>query len=317
MHGSSGTGGRPTLVGYTRADLRAVGADVRPGAGRGGRGARQRSSTTRTGTACSPAASASTRARSSWAPPWSRCPAGMTARQVTLLRDLQPDILTCTPSYAIRLGEALAGGPAGAGCSLKAGVFGAEPWTEALRAADRGPARHQGAATSTGCPRSSGPASPPSASRRRTGCTSTRTTSWSRRWTRHRQAGTDDGMPGELTFTTVTKEALPLLRYRTGDIAALRRGAVRLRADPGPDEQGHRPAGRHARDPRRERLPERGRAGAARPDPASPPHYLLVVDERGAPLRLIACCEYRTQLPGHSPAPASSRPGCARSSASV
>ena len=48
---------------------------------------------------------------------------GMTARQVTLISDLRPDILTCTPSYAIRLGEALAeaGAGPGAGLSLKAG----------------------------------------------------------------------------------------------------------------------------------------------------------------------------------------------------
>ena len=61
---------------------------------------------------------------------------GMTPRQVTLIRDLQPDILTCTPSYAIRLGEALAeaGLRPGAGLTLRAGLFGAEPWTAALRA---------------------------------------------------------------------------------------------------------------------------------------------------------------------------------------
>ena len=59
---------------------------------------------------------------------------GMTARQVTLLRDLQPDILTCTPSYAIRLGEALAEAGLRSGLRLTAGLFGAEPWTDALRA---------------------------------------------------------------------------------------------------------------------------------------------------------------------------------------
>src|SRR6202035_998058 len=57
---------------------------------------------------------------------------GMTQRQDTLIRDLRPDILTCTPSYAIRLGEALA--EAGVtGLSLTAGLFGAEPWTDEMR----------------------------------------------------------------------------------------------------------------------------------------------------------------------------------------
>ena len=61
---------------------------------------------------------------------------GMTSRQVTLIRDLRPDILTCTPSYAIRLGEALAaaGAGPGEGLTLKAGLFGAEPWTGQMRA---------------------------------------------------------------------------------------------------------------------------------------------------------------------------------------
>src|ERR1700733_7059287 len=61
---------------------------------------------------------------------------GMTARQVTLISGLRPDILTCPPSYAIRLGEALAAagrGP-GRGLTLRAGIFGAEPWTDELRA---------------------------------------------------------------------------------------------------------------------------------------------------------------------------------------
>src|SRR5262249_61734411 len=59
----------------------------------------------------------------------------MTARQVTLIRDLRPDILTCTPSYAIRLGEALAaaGAGPGEGLTLKAGLFGAGPWAAQMR----------------------------------------------------------------------------------------------------------------------------------------------------------------------------------------
>src|SRR6202050_1063127 len=59
---------------------------------------------------------------------------GMTARQVTLIRDLRPDVLTCTPSYAIRLGEALAeaGLTRETGLALSAGVFGAAPWTQGM-----------------------------------------------------------------------------------------------------------------------------------------------------------------------------------------
>jgi phenylacetate-coenzyme A ligase PaaK-like adenylate-forming protein len=134
FHGSSGTGGRPTLVGYTRRDLdlwsrmcaralAAAGADAGSlvhnaygyGLFTGGLGIHQ--GAIALGAAVLPVSG------------------GMTARQVTLIRDLQPDILTCTPSYAIRLGEALAEaglGP-GKGLPLRAGVFGAEPWSAQLR----------------------------------------------------------------------------------------------------------------------------------------------------------------------------------------
>ena len=107
VHGSSGTGGRPTLVAYTKADLKlwarmcaralaAAGATPASivhnaygyGLFTGGLGIHQ--GAIELGATVVPVSG------------------GMTPRQVTLIRDLQPDILTCTPSYAIRLGEALA-----------------------------------------------------------------------------------------------------------------------------------------------------------------------------------------------------------------
>src|SRR5580692_2938062 len=134
VHGSSGTGGRPTLVAYSRADLglwarmcaralAAAGATPASivhnaygyGLFTGGLGIHQ--GAIELGATVVPVSG------------------GMTPRQVTLIRDLRPDILTCTPSYAIRLGEALAeaGAGPGDGLSLKAGIFGAEPWTEEMR----------------------------------------------------------------------------------------------------------------------------------------------------------------------------------------
>ena len=96
---------------------------------------------------------------------------GMTARQVTLVRDLRPDILTCTPSYALRLGEALAEAGREPGPQPEGGPV-------RRRAVDRRPARpHRGAArisarwTSTACPRSSALAWRPSAPRPPTACT--------------------------------------------------------------------------------------------------------------------------------------------------
>src|SRR5215207_9166911 len=128
VHGSSGTGGRPTLVGYTRNDLElwahvvaralaAAGATTSStiqnaygyGLFTGGIGIHQGGI-----------------ALGATVLPMS---AGQTQRQLTLLRDLAPDVLTCTPSYAVHLGEALGGQPN----SLRVGVFGAEPWSEGLR----------------------------------------------------------------------------------------------------------------------------------------------------------------------------------------
>ena len=78
-----------------------------------------------------------------------------------------------------------------------------------------------------------------------------------------------DGSDGELVFTTLTKEALPLLRYRTGDIAIADARALRLRADVRAHERGPRPPRRHADHPRRQPLPVPDRARPARRRTAS------------------------------------------------
>jgi phenylacetate-CoA ligase len=301
LHGSSGTGGRPTLVGYTRADLRlwarvCARALAAAGAGpasivhnaygyglfTGGLGLHQ--GAVELGATVVPVSG------------------GMTARQVTLLRDLRPDILTCTPSYAIRLGEALAEaglGP-GSGLRLSAGLFGAEPWTDAMRARIEellglraldiyGLSEVIGPGVAAEClvaadglhvnedhflveaidPVSGQPA--------------------------------PEGTPGELVFSTVTKEALPLLRYRTGDIAALRHGTcacgrtlVKMSKITGrrDDMLVIRGVNVYPSEVERVLLSHPGVAA----------DYLLVVDERESPLRLLACIEYRTDGPGPFPA---------------
>jgi phenylacetate-coenzyme A ligase PaaK-like adenylate-forming protein len=300
VHGSSGTGGRPTIVAYTRGDLRlwarmCARALACAGAGAasivhnaygyglftGGLGIHQ--GAVELGAMVVPASG------------------GMTARQVTLVRDLRPDILTCTPSYAIRLGEALAeaGLRPGEGLQLTAGLFGAEPWTVALRqrieellglrALDiYGLSEVIGPGVAAECAAAADglhvnedhfivEAVDPVTAR-----------------------PVPDGAPGELVFSTVTKEALPLLRYRTGDIAALRRGPCRCGRTL---VKMTRVTGR-----RDDMLVVRGvnvypseveRVLLA--EPALAPDYLLVVDERQAPLRLLACCEAITD--GSAPVP--------------
>jgi len=300
VHGSSGTGGRPTLVSYSRADIalwsrmcaRALAA---AGAGpgtivhnaygyglfTGGLGIHQ--GAIELGALVVPVSG------------------GMTARQVTLIADLKPQILTCTPSYAIRLGEALAeaGLTRENGLSLTAGIFGAEPWTQqmrerinellGIRALDiYGLSEVIGPGVASECIVAADglhvnedhflvEALDPVTGR-----------------------PVPDGEPGELTFSTLTKEAMPLLRYRTGDMAALRRGdcpcgrtlakmsKVTGRKD---DMLVIRGVNVYPSEIERVLLAE----------PAVSPDYLLVVDERDGRRDLIACCERITELPGGSP----------------
>src|SRR5262249_53560264 len=103
-----------------------------------------------------------------------------------------------------------------------------------------------------------------------------------------------DGELGELVFTTVTKEALPLLRYRTGDIAALRRGTcacgrtlARMSKVAGRKDDMLVIRGVNVYPSEVERV-LLGHAALAS-------DYLLVVDERAPQSRLIACCELGTR----------------------
>jgi phenylacetate-coenzyme A ligase PaaK-like adenylate-forming protein len=301
VHGSSGTGGRPTLVAYTRDDLRlwarmcaralaCAGATAAStvhnaygyGLFTGGIGYHQ--GAVELGATVVPASG------------------GMTARQVTLIRDLAPDILTCTPSYAIRLGEALAAaghGP-GDGLTLRAGLFGAEPWTDAMRARledllglraldTYGLSEIIGPGVATECLNADG-----------------LHVNEDHFLVEVVDPGTGqpvpDGTPGELVFTTVTKQALPLLRYHTGDIAALQRAPC--------------PCGRtltrmtKVTGRRDDMLVIRGvnvypseveRIVLAQPGLA--PDYLLVVDQREPQHRLLACLEYETGRAAPPPSP--------------
>ena len=146
---------------------------------------------------------------------------GNTDRQIMVLKDFGVTALCCTPSYFVHLIERAerAGRrparPAAAGRRLR------------RRALDR---RHAHATsrptpgsrptTSTACPRSSAPAWPASA-RPRTGCTSSRTTSTPRSSTPRPASPLPDGEEGELVLTTLSKKAMPMIRYRTRDITRI------------------------------------------------------------------------------------------------
>jgi len=297
VHGSSGTGGRPTLVAYTRDDLKLwarmcaralAGAGATPaslvhnaygyGLFTGGLGIHQ--GAIELGATVVPASG------------------GMTARQVTLIRDLQPDILTCTPSYAIRLGEALAeaGAGPGNGLSLRAGIFGAEPWTHEMRLRLEEMLGIR-ALDIYGLSEIIGPGVASECIVAADGLHVNEDHFLVEALDPVTGLPVPDGQPGELTFTTMTKQALPLLRYRTGDIASLRRGTCRCgrtlvkmskiigRKD---DMLVVRGVNVYPSEVERVLLEQEALA----------PDYLLVVDERSPQHRLIAICEAGTGWSG-------------------
>jgi phenylacetate-CoA ligase len=297
FHGSSGTGGRPTLVGYTRRDLElwarmcaralaAAGADAGSlihnaygyGLFTGGLGIHQ--GAIALGAAVVPVSG------------------GMTARQVTLIRDLQPDILTCTPSYAIRLGEALAEaglGP-GKGLSLRAGVFGAEPWSAQLRARIEELLGLR-ALDIYGLSEIIGPGVAAECYEAADGLHVNEDHFLVEAIDPVTAAPVPDGTPGELVFSSLTREAMPLLRYRTGDIAALRRDPcpcgrtlVRMSQITGRRDDMLVIRGVNIYPSEVERV--------LLEHPSVSPDYLLVVDERGDAPKLVALCEHRSPVAG-------------------
>src|SRR6202451_425146 len=228
----------------------------------------------------------------------------MTARQVTLLRDLQPDVLTCTPSYAIRLGEALAdaGLRPGAGLTLRAGVFGAEPWSAALRARIEELLGLR-ALDIYGLSEVIGPGVAAECIEAADGLHVNEDHFLVEAIDPASGLPVPDGTPGELVFSTPTKEALPLLRYRTGDIAALRRGTcacgrtlVKMSRITGrrDDMLVIRGVNVYPSEVERVLLAEQ----------ALGPDYLLVLDERQPQHRLLACLEYETDRSAQNPSAA-------------
>ena len=289
VHGSSGTGGRPTLVGYTRDDLdlwaqvcaRALGCAGATagslvhnaygyGLFTGGLGIHQ--GAIRLGATVLPMSG------------------GLTDRQARMILDLRPDVLTCTPSYAVHLGEALrAMGVERDEISLRAGVFGAEPWSDALRDQIESllPIK---ALDIYGLSEVIGPGVAAECVEAQSGLHVNEDHFVVEALDPSTGEPVPDGTPGELTFTTPTKQALPLLRYRTGDIASLDRSVC--------------PCGRtltrmsKVLGRRDDMLVVRGvnvypsevEAVLLGHDLVAP-HYLLVADRRTPTTRLVVACE--------------------------
>jgi len=226
VHASSGTTGRPTVVGYTAADIdtwaNLMARSIRAAGGRagdvvhvaygyglftGGLGAHYGAE--RLGCTVVPASG------------------GVTERQVTLLHDLQADVIMVTPSYMlVLLDEFERQGLDPRASSLKVGIFGAEPWTEDMRREIEERAGLH-AVDIYGLSELMGPGVAQECVETKDGLTI---------WEDHfypeivdPDTGEvlPDGANGELVLTSLTKQAMPLLRYRTRDLTKLLPGTAR------------------------------------------------------------------------------------------
>ena len=152
---------------------------------------------------------------------------GMTERQVQLINDFSPDILFSTPSYALCLvDEFRAQGLDPRRSSLKLGNFGAEPWTNAMRS-ELEDAFDMDALDSYGLSEVIGPGVAGECVETKDGL---------HIWEDHfypeiidpvTGAVLPEGERGEIVFTSLTKEAMPVIRYRTGDLTRLLPGTAR------------------------------------------------------------------------------------------
>jgi phenylacetate-coenzyme A ligase PaaK-like adenylate-forming protein len=287
VHGSSGTGGRPTLVGYTHADLDLWGSLVArslacAGAGPGSLVHNAYGYGLFTGGI---GFHLGALALGATVVPVS---GGMTTRQVRLIADLRPDILVCTPSYAVTLGEAAR--EAGVDVSsVRAGIFGAEPWSEGLRTQleELWPGN---ALDVYGLSEIIGPGVATECVEAQSGLHVNEDHILVEAVDPETGEPVPDGTPGELVLSTPTKQALPLLRYRTGDIASLTHGdcpcgrtLVRMSKVTGRYDDMLVIRGVNL-------YPSEFEA-VLLADPRVAPHYQLVVDRRGPRTDVLVCCE--------------------------
>ncbi|MFV3415772.1 phenylacetate--CoA ligase PaaK [Pseudomonas nitroreducens] len=226
LHASSGTTGKPTVVGYTQNDIdtwaNVVARSIRAAGGRkgdkvhvsygyglftGGLGAHYGAE--RLGCTVIPMSG------------------GQTEKQVQLIRDFQPDIIMVTPSYMLNIADEIERqGVDPHSLRLRLGIFGAEPWTAELR---RAVEERMGitALDIYGLSEIMGPGVAMECAETKDGPTV---------WEDHfypeiidpaTGAVLPDGQYGELVFTSLSKEALPMIRYRTRDLTRLLPGTAR------------------------------------------------------------------------------------------
>src|SRR3954453_21937640 len=226
IHASSGTTGRPTVVGYTAEDLRTWAAlmarSIRAAGGRpgdkvhisygyglftGGLGAHYGAEAL--GCTVIPVSG------------------GMTERQVTLIRDFRPDVIMVTPSYMLAVVDEMERqGIDPRSTSLAVGIFGAEPWTNDMRV-EMEQRLDMHAVDIYGLSEVMGPGVANECVETKDGL---------HIWEDHFYPEIvdpvsgdvlPDGEEGELVFTSLTKDAMPVIRYRTRDLTRLLPGTAR------------------------------------------------------------------------------------------
>jgi phenylacetate-CoA ligase len=220
VHASSGTTGKPTVVGYTQQDIdtwaQLMARSIRASGGKpgdivhiaygyglftGGLGAHYGAE--RLGCTVVPMSG------------------GQTQKQVQLICDFKPDLIMVTPSYLLAIAEEFVRqGLDPAASSLRIGILGAEPWTEAMRAQIEA-LMGLDAVDIYGLSEVMGPGVANECIETKDGPVI---------WVDHfypeiidpsTGAVQPDGEPGELVFTSLTKQALPIVRYRTRDLTQL------------------------------------------------------------------------------------------------
>ncbi|MCR3722579.1 MULTISPECIES: phenylacetate--CoA ligase PaaK [Prauserella salsuginis group] len=226
IHASSGTTGKPTVVGYTASDIdnwsSVMARSIFAAGGRrghkvhvsygyglftGGLGAHYGAE--KLGCTVVPASG------------------GMTARQVQLITDFRPEVIMVTPSYMLTLlDEFERQGIDPRTTSLQVGIFGAEPWTEHMRR-EIEERMNLHAVDIYGLSEVMGPGVAQECVETKDGL---------HIWEDHfypevidplEDTVLADGVTGELVFTSLTKQALPIIRYRTRDLTALHPGTAR------------------------------------------------------------------------------------------
>lgn len=223
LHASSGTSGKPTVVGYTSHDIdvwaEVIARAITAAGGRPGRvlhnaygyglftgGLGLHYGSEKMGMATVPASG------------------GNTERQILLIEDFKPQVICGTPSYVLNIVEAMeAKGKDPRQTSLEYGIFGAEPWSEEMRKELEARLGIK-AVDIYGLSEVIGPGVAIECYEAQDGLHVAEDHFYVEVIDPKALTPVSEGEEGELVFTTLTKEGMPMIRYRTGDIASIRRG---------------------------------------------------------------------------------------------